>query len=215
MARKARNLTGKKFYYLTAVRHLGGGEWECVCDCGKNKVYTSTQLTKGTVKSCGCKRSELVYLKKYGGRKNIPRLNKIYHSMKERCFNPNTRAYKSYGGRGITVCPEWSDSYEAFYNWSLANGYEDHLTIERIDVNGNYEPGNCEWIPMSEQGRNKRNTIWVEIDGKEFTIPELSEIYSLSEKALYYRYYRGYRGKELISESGKLKHNKKGELKQL
>lgn len=86
------------------------------------------------------------------------RLYSIYHGMKERCLNPKYHAYPDYGGRGITVCKEWQEDFQEFANWALTHGYADNLTIERKDVNGNYEPGNCTWITNAEQQKNKRNT---------------------------------------------------------
>ena len=133
--------------------------------------------------------------------------------MKQRCSNPNTDAYKHYGGRGIRVCDEWLESYDNFYWWAMKNGYKDDLSIDRIDVDGDYSPNNCRWIPQSLQQRNKRNTIQVEIDGEMLTLPEIVERYSLNKGTVFTRYYRGYRGKALISKPGALRHNQKGGLK--
>lgn len=135
--------------------------------------------------------------------------------MKQRCRNPNSGSYKHYGARGIKICDEWPESYDNFYWWAMQNGYKEDLTIDRIDVDGDYEPSNCRWMPEAYQQRNKRNTVRVEINGELLTLPEIAEKYSINKKALSYRYYRGYRGKELISKSGDLRHNQKGGLKSI
>lgn len=94
------------------------------------------------------------------------RLYGIYQNMLKRCFNNRTSAYKDYGGRGITVCDEWRKDFMSFYNWALNNGYEETLTIDRTDVNGNYEPSNCRWIPMGEQSRNTRKNVYFTYNGE-------------------------------------------------
>ena len=87
------------------------------------------------------------------------RLYNIWRSMNQRCNNPNTINFKRYGGRGITVCDEWKDDFQAFYDWAMANGYSDELTIDRLDPNGNYEPSNCRWATWEQQANNKRNSM--------------------------------------------------------
>lgn len=91
--------------------------------------------------------------------------------MKTRCSNPSSRRYEDYGGRGIAVCPEW-DSFEAFRDWAMASGYQDHLTIDREDNDGNYCPENCRWATMEEQQRNKRNNFYLTYSGKTLTISQ-------------------------------------------
>lgn len=93
------------------------------------------------------------------------RIYKIWESMKLRCYSVHQTAYKDYGGRGITVCTEWLNDFMMFYNWAISNGYNDRLTLDRIDVNGNYEPLNCRWLTMKEQTRNKRNNRFLTYNG--------------------------------------------------
>jgi hypothetical protein len=89
-------------------------------------------------------------------RKPRERLYNIWLHVKDRCLNPNCDSYHNYGGRGITVCEEWRNSYQTFREWALQNGYSDELTIDRLNVNGNYEPSNCRWLTRKEQNTNKR-----------------------------------------------------------
>lgn len=136
--------------------------WNCVCDCGNATVVDVTQLVGGKTKSCGCLRQEKLSQgnPKHGGR--YDRLYKVYHNMKNRCYNESSSDYKYYGGRGISVCDEWLNNYTAFKEWAYNNGYDDaakkgECTIDRINVNGNYEPSNCRWVDMGTQSRNRRN----------------------------------------------------------
>jgi hypothetical protein len=101
--------------------------------------------------------------------------------MIDRCYNTHSRSYKDYGERGISICKEWRNDFMSFYNWALNNGYQEDLSIDRIDVNGNYEPSNCRWIPMAEQSKNRRNTVYFTYNGetkpisdwvREFGIPK-------------------------------------------
>ena len=143
--------------------------WKCLCDCGKTHIVRSDSLTSGSVKSCGC-----LYKEKEGSVKNLSRsrLYKIHDKIIQRCYNKNNNRFKDYGGRGITVYNEWKNDFLCFYNWALENGYKDNLTIDRIDVNGNYEPKNCRWISNYEQQRNKRTNVFIEIDGKTMCVKD-------------------------------------------
>lgn len=138
--------------------------WKCLCDCGKETVVDVCQLAQGHTKSCGCLHSELLRAGniKHGG--CYDRLYKVYANMKNRCYNQNSNDYQYYGARGIEICTEWLDDYATFKKWAYANGYNDNAqhgqcTIDRIDVNGNYEPSNCRWVSMSIQSKNRRNVI--------------------------------------------------------
>ena len=138
--------------------------WRCVCDCGKETVVDVCQLVSGKTKSCGCLHAEMLQTGnvKHGGR--YERLYKVFANMKNRCYNEHSDDYKYYGGRGIKICDEWLGSYSAFKEWALTHGYNETAkrgacTIDRIDVNGNYEPNNCRWVSMSVQSKNRRNVI--------------------------------------------------------
>ena len=179
------DLIGQKFGRLTVVERAENGirkdgspftRWMCKCDCGKEKIVTGSNLRKGITKSCGC------YAKEQTGKINRThglKKSKLYvrwRDMKLRCNNPNDSHYKDYGGRGITVCNEWLHDFKAFYDWSISNGFDENLSLDRIDVNGNYEPLNCRWITMKEQQNNRRNNHWITYNGETHTMMQWSEI---------------------------------------
>ena len=112
--------------------------------------------------------------------------------MKSRCLNKNSEKYKNYGGRGITVCEEWKNDFKTFYDWAMANGYSDELTIERRDVNGNYCPENCCWITSAEQAKNKTSNVVLEFNGESHNLSEWSKITGISSGELSYRIRRGW-----------------------
>lgn len=174
MGRKAKDLTGQKFGRLIALYRLrntnGRTKWLCVCECGNLVEPTQNNLQRGKTKSCGCLNKEIVT--KHG--KSKCKLYKVYHAMLDRCNN-NHHNYNYYGGRGIAVCDEWKDDFMAFYKWAIDNGYRDNLTIDRIDVNGNYEPDNCRWVTTKQQNRNKRSNHNYTINGKTYCLSEWCE----------------------------------------
>lgn len=158
---------GDRFGRLVAVesvRRNGKRCWKCKCDCGRFSIVAQGDLQRGKVKSCGCLRRESVskMFTKHGGCGT--RLYNIWQHMIARCENKRNPKFRCYGGRGIRVCDDWH-SFPVFQKWALENGYEDCLTIERKDVNGNYEPENCSFIPLSCQAKNKTTSVLYTING--------------------------------------------------
>ena len=119
------------------------------------------------------------------------RLNNIYHNMKNRCNNPKNYRYKNYGKRGIKVCDEWQNSFLSFYDWSINNGYNEELTLDRIDVNGNYEPLNCRWIPLEQQFYNKTDNVYYIVNGEKKCLSELCKEYNMPYQTVRKRLERG------------------------
>lgn len=178
---------GEKYNMLTFIRYTGckrnGSEiWECRCDCGKTTYIKKTFVTSGHTKSCGCQKHK--GYPKHG--KCETRIYNTHQKMKQRCYKEYEKEYHNYGGRGITVCDEWlgEDGFINFYNWAMANGYQDNLTLDRIDVNGNYEPDNCRWVDMVVQQNNRRNNYYITYKGKTKTLAEWSRELGISENAL-------------------------------
>lgn len=174
-----KDLTNQKFGYLTAIcldsqkANKGHKYWICRCDCGKTRSLQTAQLTSGKVTSCGCQNPRS---KKHSIIKDYRRLYSVYSSMIARCHNPKSISYKYYGGKGITVCDEWKNSFENFSKWSELNGYNDTLSIDRIDNSKGYCPSNCRWIPLSEQSNNKSTTVQYTHNGETHNLKEWSRI---------------------------------------
>ena len=150
------DLTGKKFGRLKVIERADGKRWHCQCDCGNKTISDGYQLRKGLAQSCGCYHKEISGEKhrKHGYTKT--RLYRIYYKMKERCYKPTNDNYKYYGGLGITICKEWLEDFSVFKDWALSHGYEENLTIDRINNELGYMPSNCRWITIQEQQRNRR-----------------------------------------------------------
>lgn len=179
-----KDLTGRKFGRLTALSYHKGSrqkkaKWLCKCICGNTVLVDTFKLISGHTKSCGCLQRERASLanKKHGLRNT--RIYKTWCNMKSRCFNKNHSDYYNYGGRGITVCDEWKNDFKAFYDWAISNGYRDDLTIDRIDVNGNYEPNNCRWETNYTQALNKNNTVKIKWYGELRPLKEICNLYNV------------------------------------
>lgn len=123
--------------------------------------------------------------------KSNTKLYRVWNSIKQRCYNPTDKFYYCYGGRGINVCDEWRNDFATFYDWAIHNGYRENLTIDRIDVNGNYVPSNCRWVDNKTQQRNRRDRETVLFNGKDMTLVEISEETGISLATLWERKQRG------------------------
>ena len=192
------NIYGK----VTGVREEGRAKgrkvlWGCRCECGNYTVVEGNRLRSGMTKSCGCLRINTIvaFNKKHGMASN--RLYNIWSHMKSRCLNKNDRAYRRYGGRGITVCEEWQQ-FKPFMKWALENGYNDDLEIDRINNNGNYSPENCRFVTPKENSRNRRSNRLITIDGKTKTLAEWSEISGLDSSLIRFRVVNGWSEKQLL-----------------
>lgn len=167
---------GKKYGRWTVVEYVGRDRhsnviFRCICDCGNAQTIIIGNLKSGRTKSCGCLSREIHRI--HGGHKT--RLYNIWANMKARCYNSNSPKYKDYGGRGIAVYQEWRDSFEAFRDWATTNGYTEGLSLDRIDVDGNYEPDNCRWSDMKTQARNRRSSRYITFNGETLTIAAWAE----------------------------------------
>ena len=182
------DLAGQRFGNLVAINYVGKKSnnilWHCKCDCGNETDVHYGNLISGHTKSCGCSREK-------HGMKNT-RLYRIWANMKARCYYKKCVDYKDYGQRGIRVCDTWKNSFVAFNKWAFENGYDENLgkwecTIERINVNGNYEPSNCKWVTIKEQANNKTNNVFITYKGETKTLPMWAEILDLPYKTIYSR----------------------------
>lgn len=154
------DLTGQRFGRLIVVKYAGKNHsnhsfWSCKCDCGAEKVIAAYHLRRGDAQSCGCLAKERLSQTHTTHGETNTRLFNIWTGMKARCELKSHTSYDRYGARGISVCDEWKNSYVSFRDWAKANGYADHLTIDRIDSSGNYEPSNCRWVTYKEQAQNR------------------------------------------------------------
>lgn len=179
------DITGQRFGRLTVIAFHHRDEkslsyWTCKCDCGNTVVKEMQQLKFGQVMSCGCLQKETRIRLKTKHNLCHTRLFRIWSGIRNRCNNPNEPAFKHYGGRGITICGEWVNNFQAFYDWAMANGYGDSLSIDRIDNNGNYEPSNCRWVDIKTQNNNRRCVRKYEINGQWLSKTDIAEKYGVS-----------------------------------
>lgn len=194
-------MIGEKFNKLVVLKRIendkfGNTKWLCQCECGNKKEVLGIHLRSGHTKSCGCLQKEnckkIIHKPKHNMSRT--RLYRIWNGMKNRTNQKSTlknTSFKNYSGRGISVCENWK-TFENFYKWSLENGYNDNMTIDRIDPNGNYEPSNCRWTTMKEQNNNRRNNRNITFNGIEHNVTQWNEMLGFPKGLLANRLHRGW-----------------------
>lgn len=197
-----KDLTGCKYGRLKVLkRHGKCGEivkYDCVCDCGNTVVVLGNRLRNGQTKSCGCIHKEGLKKRLTTHGQTGTRIYKCWSNMRERCKNKNNKRYENYGGRGITVCSLWDNSFESFYEWAMSNGYSDDLTLDRIDVNGSYCPENCRWADLNTQSRNRTDNVWITHNGKTMILQDWANFYSTDRRTVSARLKKGWSVEESL-----------------
>lgn len=198
-----KDITGYKFNGCTVIsRASNKGKytaWNCICRCGNQFIARSGDIKSGNTKSCGCYCKEISGDKARTHGKRETRLYTIWSNMKSRCINTNNVNYKNYGGKGITICNSWMNSFENFYKWAIKNGYKDNLTIDRIDNNDDYKPENCRWADYKSQERNRTNNHVITYNGRTLSMAEWAEITGIPYKTLWKRIKDGWSAEKALT----------------
>lgn len=186
------DLTWKRFGRLIVCSYAGkringNTKWLCRCDCGNTVIALSTGLRNGSTKSCGCLQRKLAKEQNTTHGKSKTRLYSIWSTMKKRMTNPNCKAFARYGGRGLVLCSEWKESFESFFVWATNNGYNDNLSIDRINNNDGYSPVNCRWATRSEQMHNVTFNRWITFNGKTKILADWAKELGLTKAGLWSR----------------------------
>jgi len=189
------DITNIRFGKLIAIKEVGKNKsnqymWECLCDCGKKSIVSSSNLVRNNTKSCGCFGDSYLANKTRTHGMSSTRMFKIWVGIRKRCTNKKCIAFKDYGGRGIKVCERWQD-FNNFY-LDMKNSYSDKLTLDRIDTNGDYEPSNCRWATNKMQSNNRRNNVFINLNGVVKTVSEWADLSGVSSKRISHRVKNGW-----------------------
>lgn len=214
---KIKDLTGQRFGRLTVLEFKGVNKhhkscWLCKCDCGNEKIIVGESLTRGLTKSCGCLDVEkhVTHPNRKAHGMTGTRLYRIWKNIKRRCYNQNNEDYKRwYGSKGVTMCDEWKNNFQSFYDWSINHGYSDDLTIDRIDSNCNYEPNNCRWVDVKTQAQNTSQVRNITINGETHCLKEWCRIVKIAPTTVYKRLRDGWDERSAILTQPKKSKRKK------
>lgn len=192
-------MIGEKFNRWTVLEEHSY-KCKCLCECGTIKLVNKQNLKRGASKSCGClKREQTIERSTKHNLRHETKLYGVWASMKQRCYNPRNKKFKRYGSRNIKVCDEWLE-FEGFYKWAINNGYEDGLTLDRIDNDKNYYPENCRFTDAKTQANNTSRNVRIEILGINDTLANHERRFGINQETLKYRYSKGLRDYELIKK---------------
>jgi len=205
MNKRIKNLIGQKFGRLTVIEFAGtdahnNALWRCVCSCNNAETIVKSQyLLSGDTNSCGCiyKETRKTINKTHGVSRT--RLYGIWADIKERCLNPNNLGYCHYGGRGITICEDWCNSFENFQQWAQINGYSIVLEIDRINNDAGYSPNNCRWVTKKQNCRNRRNSVNLTINNATKTLVEWCEHFNINYKCAHKRLTLGWDAEKALT----------------
>lgn len=214
------DLTGKRFGHLLVLSHHHTNKfsygtkhyWLCKCDCGNIAIVYGGYLRSGHTKSCGCLKMSIGKVRNRTHGMSRTRLYDIWANIKGRCFNPKNERYIDYGGRGIKMCSEWDADFMNFYKWAMDNNYSDDLSIDRIDVNGDYCPENCRWVDNYVQANNTRTNHLITFNGKTQTISQWAREYNLQPYTIQSRLKMGWNIKDILEISPDVYNNRDKKL---
>lgn len=211
---KVDDISGKRFGRLVAIRYAGKSNgkqtlWECKCNCGNSVIVHQQNLISGHTKSCGCYNREVSIERNTTHGDTNTRIYRIWHDMMLRCYSPKHKSYYLYGEKGIAVCQEWKE-YNKFKKWALNNGYEENLSIDRIDNAKGYEPSNCRWATDVQQGNNTNRNLMFTINGVTNSLANWCRKYEVPYTRVHSRIYSGWDILDALTRPVQIHHKKAG-----
>lgn len=212
MPQKVVDMVGEKIGRLTVISRAENtsqnkAQWLCKCDCGNMTVVSRRHLKDRSTLSCGCLAKEKARVAHTTHGMRHTRIYRIWAGVKDRCCNANGKYWERYGGKGITICEEWAQSFENFYKWSMGNGYADDLTIDRINNSKGYSPENCRWATYKTQENNRGNNRILECNNEKHTISQWSDITGIKQSTISQRIRNGWNVEKALTVKSRRREN--------